>query len=217
MDLVRDFVNDPNDSLWSLTRKQAKVNLAQEKFVEDTKALTDLLTITTVGGTAAYALNTDTIDLYRVTHKNIPLIRTSKSELDFLTGVDWTLTNGTPTRFYIDYTSTTKNINLYPNPQSSDAGANLIVEYVKLPPTMSTDIASPFNSQVLLNLYSESIAYYAAYQFLKASPNPADWQKGDQYKIMYDAQVSNCQEIFKRLNRVKPTRFRGGRYFKGMQ
>lgn len=216
-DRINEIINDPNDSQWTAAQKQAKIQEAQEQFVEDTQALTDTQSFSVVAGTNAYALSTDTMDILRVGLNGVKLRRYAKFDLDILTRGNWAVTTGTPVSYYVDYTSTNKNLVLYPIPTANDAGSsNLVVEYVKVPPTLSSDSSTPLNSQTLLQPYLMALAYYAASEFLSADNDPQKWIKADRYKKMYKDKVSDCREIFVALSDTVPMRMRGGRYFKGL-
>ncbi|HNC58468.1 MAG TPA: hypothetical protein PLP33_23780 [Leptospiraceae bacterium] len=215
--LINQYINDPNDSLWTAAQKQAKIQEAQEQFVEDTQALTDTQSFSVVAGTNAYALSTDTLDILRVGLNGVKLRRYAKFDLDILTRGNWAVTTGTPVSYYVDYTSTNKNLVLYPIPTANDAGSsNLVVEYVKVPPTLSSDSSTPLNSQTLLQPYLMALAYYAASEFLSADNDPQKWIKADRYKKMYKDKVSDCREIFVALSDTVPMRMRGGRFFRGL-
>ena len=213
--LICDIVNDPSNTRWSAARKQAAIQVAMEMFVEDTRALTDVQSFSVVAADNSYALSTDTLDIIRVTHNGLPLQRMSKFDLDSKTGTNWSITTGTPINYYVDYTSTNKDIILYPTPQGGDAGTNnLILEYLKVPPTLSSDSSVPLNSQSLLQPYSMALAYQAATFFLRSSTDPKDWQKASIFNALYQEQVDLCREIFRPLNESEPRRLRGGRYFR---
>lgn len=216
-DRINEIINDPNDSQWTAAQKQAKIQEAQEQFVEDTQALTDTQSFSVVAGTNAYALSTDTMDILRVGLNGVKLRRYAKFDLDILTRGNWAVTTGTPVSYYVDYTSTNKNLVLYPIPTANDAGSsNLVVEYVKVPPTLSSDSSTPLNSQTLLQPYLMALAYYAASEFLSADNDPQKWIKADRYRKMYKDKVSDCREIFVALSDTVPMRLRGGRFFKGL-
>lgn len=185
-----------------------------EKFVEDTRALTDTQSFSIVAGTNTYALSTDTLDILRVTLNGLPLQRMSKFDLDVKTHANWAATSGTPKQFFVDYTSTNKNLTTYPIPAAGDVGTNnLVAEYVKVPPTLSNDSDYPLNNQTLLRPYLMALAYDAAAYFLLIRDDPKYWAKASNFKKLYDEQVSDCKELFSRMNQTSPRRMRGGRYF----
>lgn len=157
------------------------------------------------------------MDILRVGLNGVKLRRYAKFDLDILTRGNWAVTTGTPVSYYVDYTSTNKNLVLYPIPTANDAGSsNLVVEYVKVPPTLSSDSSTPLNSQTLLQPYLMALAYYAASEFLSADNDPQKWIKADRYRKMYKDKVSDCREIFVALSDTVPMRLRGGRFFKGL-
>lgn len=213
--LVGDLINDPGFTQWTAAKIQAQIQVSMEQFVEDSRALTDVQSFSIVSGTRTYALATDTMDIIRVAHNGLPLLRMSKFDLDAMTKTDWTQTSGTPRKYYVDFTSTTKNIVIYPNPQGGDSGTNnLVLEYLKVPPVLSGDSSILLNSQVLLNPYLMAVAYHAAAYFLEASQDPKGWANAKIYRNNYEGYVSDCRETFGSLNQSEPRRMRGGRYFK---
>ena len=215
--MIGDLINDPNNTQWSTSQVQDQIQHSMEQFVEDTKALTDTQSFSVVSGTNTYDLSNDTLDIIRVAHNGLALARRGKFDLDIEQVADWSITQGTPRSYYVDFTSTNTNLTVFPIPQSGDAGTNnLIVEYVKVPPTLSSDSDEPLNSQPLLRPYLMAIVYNAAAYFLGASTNPVDWQKSDRLIAAYADLVYKCQEIFNQLSQTKSPRMRGGRYFFGL-
>lgn len=214
---VGDLIGDPNHNQWTGAQKQDKIQEAQEQFVEDTQALTDTQLFSVVAGTSTYALSTDTLDIIRVGVNGVKKRRLGKFDIDLLIGGDWSSNTGPTESYYVDYTSTNKNLTLYPIPTEAVSGTNnLVVEYVKVPPEMTSDSDQPLNSQVLLQPYLTALSYYASAQLLNASNNPQDWLKADRYIKIYKDKVSDCRETFAALADTVPMRLRGGRYFKGL-
>jgi len=167
-----------------------------------------------VAGTRSYALPADVMDIERMAHKGIRLKRTSKFELDSLLNSDWTVNNGTPNHFYVDLDPNNQKYYLYPNPQGADAGANLDIEYVKIPPALSSDSSVPFGGHTLLAPYNDSLAYWAAKELLAINPDQAAIVKINLYNKHYQDDVNSCIEMFKNLEQSSLWRFVGGRYFK---
>lgn len=217
MGRIRDLLNDPSDSQWSEAQKLDRLQEAQEQFVEDTRALTDTQSFSIVDGTRNYALDTSTLDILRVSLNGVMLRRVGKFDLDLNTGINWSITTGTPTKYYVDYTSTNKNLVVYPIPTSNDAGTdNLLVEYVKVPPELSSGSSQPLNDQVLFRPYLSGLAYHAAAQLLFADNDPQKWAKAKTLLALYQERVDTCVNTFKALAETMPMRMRGGRYFKGL-
>ncbi len=213
--LIGDLINDPSNTQWSTSQLQAQIQVSMEQFVEDTKALTDTQSFSIVSGTNTYALLADTLDILRVSLNGLPKLRMSKFDLDVKTSVNWAATAGTPNQYFVDFTSTNKNLTLYPIPQGSDVGTNnLVVEYIKVPPVLTADSDLLLNSQVLLNSYLMAIPYHAAAFFLESTNDPKNWANAKIYRNNYENYVSDCKETLVSLRQTETRRMRGGRYFK---
>lgn len=213
---LSDIIGDPNNTRWTTTQKQNMLQVAQEAFVNDSKCLIDNQQFSITDGDNTYALAADTFDVRRVAHKGLPLTRISKFDLDVYVGGDWTDDTGTPTRYYVDLTGTSKELTLYPKPTANDVGTNnLVVEYVAIPAVMSSGAADPLDAQVLLQPYLMAIVYYAAAEFLNMSKDPQEWARANIYRAQYKGIASDCEEIYNALRETKPPRMRGGRYFRG--
>ena len=214
---INEFINDPNDSQWTAAQKQAKIQEAQEQFVEDTKALTDTQSFSVADGVNTYSLSDDTLDIVRVALNGVKLRRYGKFDLDIAVQGNWATSTGTPASYYVDTSLTNRNLTVFPIPKANDVGVdNLVVEYVKVPDTLSSDSSAPLSAQVLLQPYLMALAYYAASEFLSADNDPQKWIKADRYRKMYKDKVSDCREIFVNLSKTVPMRMRGGRNFKGL-
>ncbi len=216
MTRIGDLTGDPSNQEWSASKKQDQIQEAQERFVLDTRALVDSSTTTTVDGTSEYDLPTDVLDITRMAHKGVRLRRLSKFELDSLYQSDWTTTTGTPTAYYVDLDPNNKKFRLYPIPTGNDAGANLLVEWIKIPPTLTSDSGVPFDGHTLMTPYHMAIAYKAAAELLKTNVNESRAAKITLYEREYLKLVDHCIDTFKQLAITTPMRMRGGRYFKGV-
>lgn len=214
--LVSLLIDDPSNQRFTTTQVQDKIQEAQERFVLDSRVLRDSVTDTTVTGTQEYALQTDVMDIIRMAHKGVELIRISKADLDFYTTARWDQTNGTPKYYYVDLDPNNKKYGLYPIPESGDAGANLAIEYVKIPPTLSGDSSVPLDGHTLLTPYHNSLAYWAAKELLMINPSEENLVRVKQYTDRYNDEISNCIETFKHLEQSQGWRMKGGRYHKGL-
>lgn len=217
--LLSLLVDDPNDRLFTAAQKQAKLQEAQERFVLDTRALRDILSpaLTLVDGTQEYSLPTDVMDIERVSHKGVPLERKSKYELDFLAGgARWDETKGAPIYFYVDLDPNNQKMGFYPIPDSGAAGANTPVEYVKIPPALSSDSSVPLDGHTLLIPYHNALAYWAAKELLWIRPTQENMVKCQHYQQRYEAEVSHCIETFKHMEQSGSWRLMGGLYHKGL-
>lgn len=214
---IGDLTGDPNNTRFSASKKQDAIQRAQERFVLDTRVLVDVSTDSIVAGTTEYSLPSDVLDVSRVTANSRLIQRTSELDLDIDSGLqDWTDDEGRPYRYYVDLDPNNKKLRLFPEPQSDDAGSNnLRIEYVKIPPSLSSDSSVPLDSHTLLVPYHDALAYLAAADLLKIQPSQQSVVMVNSYEKEYRDLVSHCIETFKNLADQKPMRFRGGRYYRG--
>jgi hypothetical protein len=215
------LIGDPSNVQWTATQKQAKIQEWQERFVVDTKALKDVQTVTLISGTAEYDLPTDILDVIRVSHNGLKLERMSEFDMDVANDSDWASESGTPKKYLVDIDPNNKKIRVYPIPQGADTSASLIIEFVKIPPVLSTDAAVPFDSHTLLTPYHMAIAYGAAADLLRPSIRSGTGAEAivvqiREYERMYEKMVTDCIETFKALSESKPLTFAVGRYFKNL-
>jgi hypothetical protein len=211
---IGDLTQDPSHQEWSSSKKQQKIEEAQERFILDTRALVDTSTGTCVDGTSEYSLPTDVLDITRLAHKGIRLRRMSKFDLDIQLQSDWSDDTGTPRSYFVDLDPNNKVYRVYPTPQAADAGANLTIEYIKIPPALSADSSVPFDGHTLMTPYHMAIVYFAAAELLKQNPDEARIAKIRLYQKEYEILVAQCRETFKAMSDTVPLRMRGGRYFK---
>lgn len=208
------LLNDPSNTRFTAAEKQTKIQAAQEKFVADTRCLKDVSNVSVVADTASYDLPTDVMDIERVALSGIELRRISKFELDRLTGANWSADDGTPGYYYVDLDPNNKKIYLYPVPQSGDAGTdNLVIEYVKIPPTLSTGTSVPLDAHTLLTPYHMALAYKAAYDLLVADPTQENLLRASAFLKEYTKLVDDCVNLFRHMEEDAPLRMGGGRYF----
>lgn len=214
--LVGLLIDDPSNDAFTTTQVQDKIQEAQERFVLDTRTLRDSVTDTVVANQQEYALPSDVLDVIRASHKGVEIRRISKADLDFSFSDRWDQTTGTPKYFYVDLDPNNKKYGLYPIPLADDAGANLAIEYVKLPPTLSSDSSVPLDGHTLLAAYHNSLAYWAAKELLMIRPSEENLVRIKQYTDRYTDEISHCIETFKHLEISEGWRFKGGRYHKGL-
>lgn len=203
------LIGDPSNKLFTTTQVQAKIQEGQERFVLDTRVLTDNTTGSIVSGTSEYALPSDVLDIKRLAVNGIELERISKFQLDLENSGDWSTTAGTPKRFYVDLDPNNQKYRLHPIPQDGDVGTNNIaIEYIKIPPTLSADASVPLDGHTLLTPYHNAIAYWAAKELLTINPSQENIARYTAYQKKYDDLVSHCIETFKHLAENERWRFR---------
>lgn len=186
-----------------------------EQFILDTRALKDVLTQSSVAGTRAYNLPTDILFDLRVAYNGIALIRTSEFELDKTYYNDFSLSNGTPNSYYVDLDPNNQKFYLYPTPPSAITNG-IVMEYIKIPPVLSSDSSVPFDGHTLMTPYHDAIVYWASSYLIDGNMTQANLFNKREWQKEYNKRVTDCIETFKDLEFSKPIRMRGGRYFKGL-
>lgn len=215
--MVGQKVFDPQNERWSSAVVQARLEEAQKRFVSDTRCLIDVATPTTlVVNQAEYDLPSDVLDVLRVAHNGKALSRTSKFDLYFYTPDKWTDDKGSPAKYYVDTDPNNKKIGVYPLPQSADTAYTMDIEYLKIPPALSSDSSVPLDSHTLLTPYHYALVYWTARDLLGEDVTPENEIRRKNYKAEYDALVEDCINMFRRLGETTPWRMRGGRYFSGL-
>lgn len=211
--LVGDLTNDPGHDRYSLSQINTELDNSQNSWNVFAGILTDTVTLTVVAGTRQYAISSLTgilIGVNRVTHKGLLLKQRNQAFFDlYAGGVDWTTITGTPKYYFLDVTDPdTQYINLYPTPQSANAGANLVVEYIKQHTSMSAASDAPFNSNTLTQPYHYGLAYDVASRLLIRDPNPINAQKVIPYKKIADDIAAEVVQVFSALEDEIPLRLR---------
>jgi len=217
--LIGDLTNDPNHDRYSLTQINIELDNSQDVWNAEAKILKDTVTLTTTAGARQYALSGLTgtpISFARVTHRGIELQKKDKSWFDLYTSTDWTVDTGTPRYYLIEATDPDiQFLTVYPTPRDADAGANLVVEYIKRHTSMSASSDQPFNSSPLATPYHYGLGYDVSSRLLIRDPNELNVQKVMPYKKLADIAKANVIQVFKALEREEPLRLRGGKVWQG--
>ena len=209
--LTSALAGDADQSRYSGKYTQA-LNLAQQQFALDSQALFKDQSITVVGGTATYSLNTDFMFETKVTYKGERLDPISRMELEKeKVGDDWTDDTGEPRYYIVDPEEASKTIRPYPYPASGDAGGTMVLRYIPLPTDMSASTDTPLNSSALLAQFHIGLAAWAAWLLLSyESATDAILAKRQGLLDMYNDSVSRASETFKNTY-SEPFRMRGSR------
>jgi hypothetical protein len=217
---ISALVNDPSNTRYDLTNIGTELDNSQNEWNLEAKIIKDTVTITVVSGTYQYALSGLTgtpISFTRATHKGLPLKKRSKSYFDlFASGQDWTTTLGTPTDYFADIAiAANQNISVHPVPQGNDAGANLVVEYIKQHTSMSAGTDTPFMSGTsansLLRPFDYGLGYSVAAKLLARDPTPENVQKVQNYNQIANRVKANVIQVFEALEKEEPLRLRSTR------
>lgn len=219
--LIGNLCNDPNHDRYSLSDINTELDNSQDTWNLEAKLITDAITITVVSGTRQYALSGLTgtpISFPRVTFKGIDLHKRSKPYFDHLTGQNWSDDTGVPTDFFIESTDPDSlYITLYPIPESEDAGANLVVEYVKRHTSMSTSSDVPFmsgtSSNYMLRPFDWGLAYSVSSKLLLRDVSSENSAKSQSYATIAKNVLAEVVQVFKALESEEPKRLQGGRYW----
>jgi hypothetical protein len=220
--LIGSLTGDPSHDRYSTTDILTELDNSMDKWNVEAKIIKDTVTITVVDGTRQYAISTLTgtpISFPRATHKGLLLKKRSKSYFDmFSSGVDWTTTSGTPTDFCVEITDPdTQYITLYPKPTGNDAGAYLVLEYIKRHTSMSADSDTPFMSGTtvnsLLRPYDWGLAYEVAARLLARDPDVQglNASKATNFAGIGRGVLADVIQVFKALEAEEPMRIRPSR------
>lgn len=206
------LIGDTSYQRFTEAQIQDEIQKWQEQFVLDTKCLIDVDLDSIVAGTRSYDLPTDILDTVRVAVNGVKMERTSEYELDVLNNQDWSAYTGTPAKYYVDLDPNNKKLIFDRIPESGDAGTdNLVHEYIKLPPALSSDSSVPLDSHTLLAAYHDAIAYGAAASLLNIQPDQSALVMISQYEKKYSKHVDHCIENFKNLGNQSPINIYRGR------
>lgn len=216
--LISNLVNDPANTRYSLTEINQFLDTVQDRWNYEANICKTAQTLTTVGGTSAYALSTLTgnaLKIFRVAHKGIALTQRSKAYFDQYTAYDWTGDTGTPKDFCVDMTLTSPSIILRPNPTTNDAGANLLVEYLVRHTQMVNPTDTPFNingtANTLIQPYVYGIGLEVAAEILEPDPTKETVMKATTFRKQAERVLSNVIQIYTDFDAELPFRMRGGR------
>lgn len=219
---IGSLCNDTNHDRYSLSDINTELDNSQDTWNLEAKIIKDTVTVTVVDGTRQYALSGLTgtpISFPRVTHKGLDLDKRSKSYFDHLLSNDWTQDIGTPNEFFIEAEDPDNQyITLHPTPQSGDAGAYLVVEYIKRHTALSASTDVPFmsgsSSNYLLRPYDWGLGYSVASKLLLRDPNAANAKKAEDYRKIAQNVMAEVVQVFKALEAEEPKRLSGGRYWR---
>lgn len=213
--LTNLLADDPAQKRFTAAQVQAKIQEAQERFVLDTRLLRDTQSDSAVANQQEYSLPSDILDAVRLSVDGVEKARISKADMDFFSGARWDQTYGTPQYYYIDLDPNNKKYGFYPIPDTAGS-SNISLEYVKLPPTLSSGSSVPLDGHTLLTPYHNALAYWAAAELLTINPSQEGLVKIGAYKKRYSDETSHAIEAFKHMELSQGWRMNGGRYHRGL-
>jgi hypothetical protein len=193
IDRVREIIDDPYTNTgsvrYSTTTILNLVDKAHKVFCIQTEALTTSATMSFTLGTTDYALPTNCIYVERVAISVTGGLDSGTENFKYLKqktvwGLDientsWDLSSSTPTAFYIR----NRYMGFYPAPSFS--GAEVYMQYVKIPTTLDETTDNIFDGYTQLEPYGELLALYVAAKLALQDGNTtlyssliAEWNSG---------------------------------------
>lgn len=212
-DIAR-LCNDPNYDRYSVSAINQELDNTQNQWNVEAKIIKDTVTLTVVAGTSQYALSGlggVPISFPRATHKGLLLNKRDKSYFDLYagSGQDWTTIQGTPKDFLIEATDpAVQYVTIFPVPQSEDAGANLVIEFIVAHTPMAIASDTPFNASPETAPYHYGLSYDVASRLLINDPDQLNRAKVVAYKNIADTAKGNLITVFKALEKAEPLRLR---------
>lgn len=209
---------DPQQNRFSIASYNNAIDLAQQQFCIDARAIVKETTLTTtsvVTGPSTVSLPTDFLVAVIVRFQGLKLAPITRLELSFQNGQDWTtLPAGIPQGYDID--SQNQNIELIPGVDAGDAGNNLILDYIAMPPALSADTGNGgnlMNGLTILQYYTPAIINWAAREMLTYVPQtPEIMQKRAEFLKEYERYKSQCIETYANMA-DEPIRMGGGQHW----
>ena len=217
---IATLCNDTGNSRYALTDINTELDNTQDEWNIEAKIIKGTATITVVNGTRQYAISNLTgtpISFTRATHKGLPLKKRSKSYFDlFSSGTDWTTISGTPAEYCAEIQiASAQYITVKPTPGVNDAGANLVVEYIKRHTSMSAASDTPFmdgaTANDLLRPYDYGVCYASAARLLARDPSPETASKVVNFSKIGNTVKANVIQVFEALEKEEPFRLRSSR------
>ena len=198
-DQAAKFCADINQTRYAQDDYLIAINRAQEQFALETRSLWKDTTFTSAAADATYELPSDFMFEESVYFDGKPLDPMTRRDFAILSpDTDWTLTTGTPTKYLIDPEEATKQILLYPIPNTNDASKVIALRYFPLPTALSADTDTPLNASLLMAQFHLGLAAYSAWLLLAGEVSSPEIQakRRDLLAIYQDA-TEKAVETFK--------------------
>lgn len=200
---VRIRIKDTNTARQRYTNTQLNdlLNESHRDVVNATWVIARSTSFPLVSGTTYYLLPEDTIDIQRLTLRDVPLKEISFQGQDGATSSAWELAGGLPIKYFQDATQP-GYIGMYPWPNSSSSTGTVKIQYYAEPAVMSSDSDVPFDNQSRYLPYNDLLTISSAY---KISIIEGDANKADTYLKEYE----NRLVLMRDRVRSKPNFFPG--------
>lgn len=212
---ISRLLNDPNNTRWSLSTIDTRLEHAQKDVQSETGAVKTIETLTPTANVAAITLSTSLLDVLFVTltdsSSNVfPLTGTYLERLYLQRPLWKNETAGQPDSYYVDFTN--NQLNLVPTPSAAWAIANAItVTEVQIPAALSLSTSVPFGGNSLMIPYHLALVYWVVYECLLDNNDAESLQKAQYFRTGNYDHPGEYEKILKKIiDRFdKPTDERG--------
>lgn len=211
--LVALKAEDPQQTQFTTEQYNQAIELAEQQFAIDAKAIIREATITVVANQASYGtadgLPSDILMCVLVKHKGLKLRPTDKWSMSFQSATDWTVLTGTPKAYIFD--DENQKLLLINIPQAEDAGANLSLLYIALPAAIANDNTVLLSARSMLQAYTPAIVNWAAREVLSYKPMTQETIiKQNAFLKEYMLYRDQCIEVYNNMV-DQPIQMKGGR------
>lgn len=198
-DQASKFAGDPQQTRYTPADYLSTLNLAQNQFAMDSRALWKDISYSSVGNDATYALPTDFMFEDEVHFDGISLEPLSRRDLTTLSPkADWSIVTGTPTHYIVDPEEAQKMLLLYPIPTINDAQKTIVMRYFPLPTALAADTDIPFNTSLLMLQFHIALCAYSAWLLLASEETtPLMVQKRRDLLAIYSDATTKATDLFK--------------------
>lgn len=224
--LDRELGTDDSTILFTTARRQAAINEGVEQFAELTDCWVAHSSITIVGGTAEYNLNTALagLDFVKFAGEQVQFRYTNaSSQVTILAGddllrrdIDWlnvyepgwqndtvaSTTEQLPRAYYLRPDYGQMLLGFWPTPSTgSSCAADVLVPYIAKPPVLTSDTQEPFATvnriRIDLRPFHQATVHYAAAQLEKLR---RDYQASQGQLQMFLSYVQRYLQSLRRRN-----------------
>ncbi len=217
--LVASKIEDPDQTKFTATQYNTALDIANQQFCIDGRALIESTSVTLVAGQAEYTLPTDFLVMIMARANGIKLNPTTKYELSFQAGQDWTtLPNGQPSTIYMDEQN--GKFGVVPAPDGTNAALPFTLDYIGIPTAMSADTGSSgtlLNNVTILQYYAMGVVSWAAREMLTYVPQTAEIDA--KRRALFEDYQRYFNQLVETYNNMvdEPLRMRGGQVWQDTQ
>lgn len=177
------------------------INEAHRDIVNETWVVVKSTSFQLSAGSTYYLLPDDTIDIQRLTLRDVPLKEISLQGQDGLTSSAWEVAAGLPSKYFQDPTQP-GYIGFYPFPNSVSSTGTIKMQYFAQANTLSSDSDVPFDNQDRYLPYNDLLTIFTCYKIFLLE---GEIQKAQFYGQEYESRV----QLMRDRVRSKPNWFPG--------